>query len=271
MANIKSQPVLASLCGGGRVVHALATAKAESEKREALRALFSNLMNASEVEINGTLASVRKGLNAKVEMMEEDKLFLRLLEHYPGDVGCFAAYLLNYVRIRPGQAFFMSANEPHAYLKGQCVEIMANSDNVVRAGLTPKFKDVSTLLEILTYQDGPPEILTGECLDDNSILYQPPAEEFQLTKYIVPPGKTQQLHSANGPGVLLCLEGSGRVNLADSGQDNDNTGKALPLSPGCIYYVKDSEALIVESDNSADEDAAPSDLILFRAGVNQSS
>ena len=58
--------------------------------------------------------------------------------------------------MQPGEALFLGANEPHAYLYGDCVECMAASDNVVRAGLTPKFKDVETLTSMLTYTDGPP-------------------------------------------------------------------------------------------------------------------
>ena len=54
------------------------------------------------------------------------------------------------------QALYLAANEPHAYISGDCVECMATSDNVVRAGLTPKFKDVDVLCNMLTYNDGSP-------------------------------------------------------------------------------------------------------------------
>jgi mannose-6-phosphate isomerase len=60
--------------------------------------------------------------------------------------------LLNYVRLGPGVAFVMYANEPHAYLHGDILECMACSDNVVRVGLTPKFRDVPTLVNMLTYR-----------------------------------------------------------------------------------------------------------------------
>jgi mannose-6-phosphate isomerase len=76
----------------------------------------------------------------------------RLLKQYPTDPGCYAPLFLNYVVLEPGQALFLGPNEPHAYLKGDCVECMALSDNVVRAGLTPKFVDTPTLLHMLTYR-----------------------------------------------------------------------------------------------------------------------
>ena len=69
--------------------------------------------------------------------------------------GCTGyAYVLNLVTLEPGTALFIGPNIPHAYLKNELVECMAPSDNVVRAGLTPKFVDVSTLLEMINYQSG---------------------------------------------------------------------------------------------------------------------
>lgn len=64
----------------------------------------------------------------------------------------FAPYVLNYLRLSPGEAIFLGANTPHAYLYGELVEVMQNSNNVVRAGLTPKFVDKDTLLQMLTYE-----------------------------------------------------------------------------------------------------------------------
>lgn len=67
-------------------------------------------------------------------------LVLKLNNDFPGDVGIFCIYWLNYIVLKPGEAIYLAANEPHAYLSGDCIECMANSDNVVRAGLTPKLK-----------------------------------------------------------------------------------------------------------------------------------
>jgi len=78
-------------------------------------------------------------------------LVLSLEKQYPGDVGVLAAYFMNYVKLSPGEALFVGANEPHAYLSGECIECMATSDNVVRAGLTPKYRDVQTLCSMLTH------------------------------------------------------------------------------------------------------------------------
>ena len=78
-------------------------------------------------------------------------LILRLSKQYPNDVGIFAPLFLNIFRLQPGESIFLSAGLPHAYLDGNCLESMACSDNVVRAGLTPKLRDTAVLCEMLDY------------------------------------------------------------------------------------------------------------------------
>lgn len=82
--------------------------------------------------------------------------------------------------LEPGEGLFLAANEPHAYISGECVECMAASDNVVRAGLTPKFKDVETLTAMLTYLDGPPHIIAGDEIAPHVLRYVTPVEEFMV-------------------------------------------------------------------------------------------
>jgi mannose-6-phosphate isomerase len=85
-------------------------------------------------------------------LTEKEQVILSLERQYPEDVGVLAALLFNYVKLSPGEAIYIGANEPHAYLSGECIECMATSDNVVRAGLTPKYRDVETLGDMLTYK-----------------------------------------------------------------------------------------------------------------------
>lgn len=85
-------------------------------------------------------------------LTEKEELVLVLEKQYPGDVGVISAFFFNYVKLNPGEALYIDANEPHAYVSGECIECMATSDNVVRAGLTPKYRDVQTLCSMLTYK-----------------------------------------------------------------------------------------------------------------------
>lgn len=86
------------------------------------------------------------------QLTEKELLVLQLEKQYPADVGVISAFFFNHVKLNPGEALYLGANEPHAYLSGECIECMATSDNVVRAGLTPKLRDVQTLCSMLTYK-----------------------------------------------------------------------------------------------------------------------
>lgn len=85
-------------------------------------------------------------------LTDKEELVLSLERQHQEDVGVLAALFFNYVKLSPGEALHIGANEPHAYLSGECIECMATSDNVVRAGLTPKYKDIQTLCSMLTYK-----------------------------------------------------------------------------------------------------------------------
>jgi mannose-6-phosphate isomerase len=102
--------------------------------------------------------------------------FVQAATQFPGDVGAWMVYFLNVLTLQPGQGLFLAANEPHAYMHGDCVEIMAASDNVVRAGLTPKFKDVPTLLDMLTYRQDAVE----------AGFFEAPRPGVPVTSYVPP-------------------------------------------------------------------------------------
>uniref|UniRef100_A0A7S3EB02 mannose-6-phosphate isomerase n=2 Tax=Rhodosorus marinus TaxID=101924 RepID=A0A7S3EB02_9RHOD len=172
--------------------------KGSSDKAEALKKAFGSLMRQDEAQVTDCLKKLvqRLGKMEPEQKTPQDKTLNDLYAQYPGDVGCFAAYLMNKLDLEPNDAIFIGANEPHAYLQGECVEIMANSDNVVRAGLTPKFKDVDVLVEMLTYKDGPPEVMKGDVVKKNLKMYRPPCEDFQLEQVDLKKGESVKLDPA---------------------------------------------------------------------------
>eukprot|EP00183_Erythrolobus_madagascarensis_P006541 CAMPEP_0185844194 /NCGR_PEP_ID=MMETSP1354-20130828/446_1 /TAXON_ID=708628 /ORGANISM="Erythrolobus madagascarensis, Strain CCMP3276" /LENGTH=430 /DNA_ID=CAMNT_0028543815 /DNA_START=36 /DNA_END=1328 /DNA_ORIENTATION=+ len=232
-----------------------------SSKKSALRELFSTLMLQSNEKVEVALSALQSRLSAKESgsLLPQEELFLSLYSQYPGDVGCFAAFLLNYVLLEPGQAFYMAANEPHAYLSGECVEIMARSDNVVRAGLTPKFKDVETLLNMLTYESGPVTRVEQEKMTPFVSRYVPPASEFQLTSVDLPAKSSAVLERAGGVGMLLTIRGSGSVSAAGSSMASN---KRWQLGVGAILLIPPGLTLTISSSDS--------DLLVFVSGVNSS-
>ncbi|MFF4660847.1 mannose-6-phosphate isomerase, class I [Streptomyces sp. NPDC001381] len=131
-----------------------------------------------------------------------------IAHHYPGDPGVIAAMLLNHVRLQPGEALFLGAGIPHAYLSGLGVEIMANSDNVLRCGLTPKHVDVPELLRVVRFEPGDPGILRPEASPDGEEVYETPIDEFRLSRYVLPEGGTVHDLTSRTPQILLCTAGT---------------------------------------------------------------
>lgn len=129
-----------------------ASSAAKAALRDAFAAFMANAKDESLVREAATALVARLRGEEATKKSPNRELILRLADKYPGDIGLFAPCWLNVVTLQPGSAIFLGAGEPHAYLSGDCVECMATSDNVVRAGLTPKLKDVPTLVSMLTYK-----------------------------------------------------------------------------------------------------------------------
>lgn len=166
---------------------------------------------------------------------EIDALVLRVHKFFPGDVGVFGVFLLNYVNLQPGQALYMGPNHLHAYLSGDCVEVMATSDNVVRAGLTSKYIDVENLVSMLRYECGPPKgQLLGyphaECR--YTLVYDPPIPEFCVHRTEIPPAQSACIPSVNGPQIMMIIQGKGALRV----HGDDAAQGVLSVEAGRIFF-----------------------------------
>jgi len=176
----------------------------------ALRGLIGEIAAAATAaEARGHRANRTTGRmyldRASVER-ESTRLFAQtaqLAERYPEDPGVLVTLLLNHVVLSPGEAMFLDAGVVHAYTSGFGVEIMASSDNVVRAGLTPKHVDVPELLEIANFTPMPAPLWEPTALSTNTLSYRPPVAEFALTIAREPGDRLP----AEGPRTVLCLDG----------------------------------------------------------------
>jgi mannose-6-phosphate isomerase class I len=144
------------------------------------------------------------------------------------DRGLFCLYLLNLVRLAPGEGTFQSPGTLHAYLEGVTVELLGNSDNVLRAGLTPKPVDPAGLLEIVTFEDAPPAILRAGSPAAEETVYADPARELVLGRTLLRHGAMCRQGAAPGPALLMVLDGAVRV--SDGATD-------LSLPPGGCCLV----------------------------------
>ena len=143
----------------------------------------------------------------------------RLQGEYPGDAGVLAPLMLNLVQLAPGEALFLPAGELHAYLQGVGIELMANSDNVLRGGLTPKHVDLPELLRVLTFAERKIEVLQPAAAGPCEGRYASRAEEFQLAVLSIDGKRTYSGPARRGVEILLCVEGEGCLrDLAAAGE-----------------------------------------------------
>jgi mannose-6-phosphate isomerase len=152
---------------------------------------------------------------------------VRIAADHPGDIGVVASLLLRHAVLEPGQAVFMPAGGLHAYLQGTGIELLANSDNVVRAGLTGKHLDVPELLKLLDPSVDVP-VLFPQVLGDGIASFDTPAPEFRL--YVLDlVGNTVPLPGA-GPRILLCTEGSAVLRSESGGTTEIGRGGSCFVS-----------------------------------------
>jgi mannose-6-phosphate isomerase len=154
----------------------------------------------------------------------------RLQMEYPDDAGVLGPLLLNLVRLEPGQAMALPARRLHAYLDGTGIEIMANSDNVLRGGLTVKHVDVPELLTVLEFEPSDPGVMAAEPVSRTESLYPGQAREFALSSIHVSGRDVFSSPEEREVEILLCTEGSGRL-------DEMRTGYWLEVSRGDSFLV----------------------------------
>ncbi|BBX26822.1 mannose-6-phosphate isomerase, class I [Mycolicibacterium alvei] len=192
---------------------------------DGLRALFTTWITAPQPDLDVLVPAVLDGAvhyirSGAKKFAAEVKTVLELGERYPGDAGVLASLLLNRISLRPGEGIYLPAGNLHAYLHGVGVEVMANSDNVLRGGLTPKHVDVPELLRVLDFTPTPEDRLRSDTVTDGlETIYQTPAQEFAVSVLTVDGeriGDEIDVHSRHGgPQLLLCNEGAAVVYADD--------------------------------------------------------
>ncbi|KAI9784583.1 MAG: Mannose-6-phosphate isomerase [Geoglossum umbratile] len=234
------------------------------KNKAALRDVFSSLANASQ----DAVASAAKELLASAKQegdrfagggcqsntgKELAELVERLDGQFPGDIGLFMLLFLNFVKLEPGEGMFLQANVPHAYLSGDIIECMASSDNVVRAGFTPKFRDAPTLISMLTYSYAPIEAqkmspsdypyatLSAAAYSSSSscLLYDPPIDEFSVVKVDLKKENAKATFDAlQGPSIIICTQGEGKISVGP---------KTEVIKEGYVFFVGATAEVVLES------------------------
>ena len=195
-----------------------------------LRALFTTWITLPQSALAQLvpylLGACVEHIRAHGPFARECRTALQLAELYPTDAGVLTSLLLNHVVLAPGEAIYLPAGNLHAYLHGTGVEIMANSDNVLRGGLTPKHVDLPELLRVLDFASGDLSPMTGEPVRSggsgsggsagHETVYPTPMPEFRLSRLDWADGDRAAATLPGGvPQILLCVDGAAVVESAD--------------------------------------------------------
>ncbi|KAI8630042.1 mannose-6-phosphate isomerase [Xylariaceae sp. FL1651] len=247
------------------------SSESTTQNRRALQSAFAALMKSSSNDVASaaeSLVSEAEGKGADfadggVESTSGEtmsKLVSRLNKQFPGDIGLFVLFFLNYVQLSPGEALFLKADDIHAYLSGDIIECMAASDNVVRAGFTPKFKDVQTLVDMLTYNYAPIEeqkmspseypyaVLNRTAYSSGSEakLYDPPIDEFGVIRTVLKGnGSKVTFDPIDGPSIIICTGGKGKISVGSTTEE---------VKEGFVFFVGATAELVLESEGVQDEE-----------------
>ncbi|KAL3467988.1 mannose-6-phosphate isomerase [Aspergillus heterothallicus] len=245
------------------------------KNKEALRNLFTSLMKSSPEDVGAAAKELVSAAQSSPETFaslvnapdtnpsnaaELASIIVRLNEQFPKDIGLFVFFFLNFVTLEPGEAMFLKADDIHAYISGDIIECMASSDNVVRAGFTPKFKDVDTLTDMLTYSYAPIEeqklepteypyvVLNASAYSSasSSVLYDPPIEEFSVLKTeLRRTGAKATFDPLTGPSILICTGGTGKITVGR---------KTEEVKEGYVFFVGANAECIVENTGTGADD-----------------
>jgi mannose-6-phosphate isomerase len=213
----------------------------ESEK---LRQLYSLLVHKAldeKDEYRLLLKSLRDRFLTGTDKKEE-QLFLKLYERYDKDIGLLTMLFLNYYVLSPGEAIFTKAGIPHAYLSGNIIECMANSDNVIRAGLTPKFVDVKNLLKVLSFESGGVDMVTPE-KSGSKTEYNTDAEEFKVVRIELSENKKVKIKQKSQLSIFLLVEGTAEIKW--------NNGNMKLNKGDSIFIPADTKSISLESNNAS--------------------
>ncbi|CAP60996.1 uncharacterized protein PODANS_2_13950 [Podospora anserina S mat+] len=279
---LENVPALRQLVGDDKAQSFIDTVKAnpddKTQNKKALQTVFGAVLSASEDDLAKATSSLVEAASSQGAEFAAggvsstsgsvlSELVTRLHGHFGSDYGLFVLFFLNFIKLSPGEALFLQADDIHAYVSGDIVECMASSDNVVRAGFTPKFKDVDTLVGMLTYNYAPIEEQKMEPVDypyvtlnraayssgSEAKLYDPPIEEFSVVRTVLRGnGSKATFDPLDGPSIIICTGGKGKISVGPTVKE---------IKEGYVYFVGATAECVLESEADGDED----EFVTFKA------
>jgi len=216
--------------------------KTSTNQQDAMPSLFHTVMNLAPVTrqklVTQIVGQAKQRQQAHPQSGNHDAWIIRLNDLYPGDVGILCALMLQLVHLQPGEAIFLPPGELHAYLEGTGIELMGNSDNVLRGGLTPKHIDIPELLHVLNFHEDPttkqkPPHVPTKKLQPQETCYQTPAPDFALSVIHLGDHGEQNIYESNQRSqieLLFATSGTAKVT-------NTTTGQTTPIPQGNALLI----------------------------------
>ncbi len=211
-----------------------------------IRKFFLNLLNIDTSTSIKIMEKVIKIIKGTKDINPVHDWIIKLNQEYPGDIGALSPLYLNLIKLNPGDAVFLPACELHAYLSGSGLEIMANSDNVLRGGLTQKHIDKTELMNVLSFNPAKPETISGKKAEGFETFFHTAAEEFILSYIsLSEENSIYKPDRERGVEIILCTEGSASITDISSGQSLDIKKGTSMLIPAAVkgYILKGKAAI----------------------------
>lgn len=174
-------------------------------------------------------------------------LLIELAQQYPGDIGLFAPLMLHYITLQPGQAMYLDARTPHAYLKGTGLEVMASSDNVLRAGLTPKHIDIEELAKCTSFAAKPEATLLVEPFEEQGEFNYPiPVDDFKFSIYPTPQSTPVNVASAE---IIFAIDEDTTLEHNNGQQITIKKGQSVFIPAAANHYSLTSRGRVARVYN----------------------
>ncbi len=213
-----------------------------------LKKFFQAIMTMDRDKQNKIIADAI--INAQ-KFSDDDQAYKWMIDlhnEYPADIGVFSPILLNLICLKPGQAMFLPAGELHAYLDGVGIELMANSDNVLRGGLTPKHVDVPELLNVLNFEERELDILSPIVSNECERIYSSRAEEFVLSVITLKRDLTCDSPTNRSVEILLCTDGEAIItDLGNNDKLAFDGGKSIIIPSAVKKYCIQGNATLYKA------------------------
>ena len=208
------------------------------------RGLYEYVMLEQDSETNRILGELIKRLKSAGSRWNRSQPEYWALKAYDlfckegkMDKGIYSIFFFNLVKVNKGEAIFQDAGIPHAYLEGQNIELMANSDNVLRAGLTPKHMDIEELLKHVKFEATIPNILKGESIHDGlEKVFSTPAPDFELSSLLL---KNEEEYRSISKDLEIYVLIAGKVKVSsDEEEFTLSKGEVMAIPSNVTYTIK---------------------------------